>query len=134
MHTLNEQAIALYTYFGDIMKIHHLNPDISEEDNESVKLLEEQLFSNNDEDNIKIKEMTPLLNKILYKLYSEKGIKRKLVNNVIQLYYDKSHPSYNKDDAITQLCRHLVIDPRNLRIVSMGITKSCDYDSFKEQN
>ena len=134
MYTLQEQVTALYRFFGDIIKIHHLNPDISEDTNESVKLLEDQLFSNNEDDNIRIKEMTPLLNKILYKLYSDKGIKRKLVNNVIQLFYDKTHPSYDKDDAVTQLCRHLVIDPRNLRIISMGITKACDYESFKEHN
>lgn len=133
MHTLAEQLTALFNLIGDIVEIHHLNPDLSEEPNESVKLLEEQLFSNNEEDNIKIKEMTPLLNKILYKLYSDKGIKRKLVGNLIQLFYDKTHPSYDKDDAVTQLCRHLVIDPRNLRIVSMGVTKACDYDTFKEQ-
>lgn len=133
MNTLSTQVAELYRFLGDIVKIHHLNPDLSEEENESVKLLEDQLYSNNEEDNIRIKEMTPLLNKILYKLYSDKGIKRKLVNNVIQLFYDKKHPAYDKDDAVTQLCRHLVIDPRNLRIISMGITKACDYDTFKEQ-
>lgn len=133
MSTLEKQVTEFYKFIGDIIQIHRLNPDIGEEPNESVKLLEEQLYSNDDENNIKIKEMTPLLNKILYKLYSDKGIKRKLVGNLVQLFYDKSHPSYDKNDAVTQLCRHLVIDPRNLRIVSMGVTKACDYETFKEQ-
>lgn len=132
MFTLQEQVNDFYKFIGDIIKIHHSNPDISDSEIESIKVLERQLYSKNDENNIKIKEMTPILNKILYRLYIEKGIKRKLIGSLIQLFYDKSNKNYDKNDSITQLCRHLVIDPKNLRIVSLGVTKSVDYDEFKE--
>ena len=133
MFTLQQQVADFYKFVGDIIKIHHANPITNEEQSETERTLQEQLFSNSDEKNIKIKEMIPLLNKILYKLYSEKGVKRKLNGSLIQLFYDKQNHSYNKNDSVTQLCRHLVIDPSNLRIVSMGITKAVEYDDFKEQ-
>lgn len=131
MFSLQEQVSNFYKFIGDIIKIHHSNPDVSDSELESIRTLEEQLFSTNEEHNVRIKEMTPLLNKILYRLYIEKGIKRKLIGSLIQLFYDKDNKNYDKNDSITQLCRHLVIDPKNLRIVSLGITKSVDLEEFK---
>lgn len=47
---------------------------------------------------------------------------------LVQFFYDKSLRGYDKHKPITQLCRHLVFDMSSLRIVSLGVTKSFDYD------
>jgi hypothetical protein len=63
-----------------------------------------------------------------YRIYSEKGIIRRILDKTGTLHhywYDKSHNKYNPTDSITQLFRHIVIDWKdNIRIISLGITKS----------
>ena len=90
-----------------------------------------------------------------YKLYSLFGIKRKyyqygddfteaeLTDNpklskiygqskkiLMQFFYDKSKKNYNKNHPICQICRHLMFDIDSMSIVSIGVTKSIDYNIF----
>lgn len=52
---------------------------------------------------------------------------------LIQFFYDKSIMAYaNGQHPVTQLCRHMVFDMNTLSIVSMGVTKSLDYDTFSK--
>lgn len=52
---------------------------------------------------------------------------------LIQFFYDKSIMAYAKGQhPVTQLCRHMIFDMNTLSIVSMGVTKSLDYDAFSK--
>lgn len=52
---------------------------------------------------------------------------------LIQFFYDKSIMAYDKGQhPVTQLCRHMIFDMNTLSIVSVGITKSLDYDTFSK--
>jgi len=67
----------------------------------------------------------------LYKLYFNYGVKRRMVNDHIALlYYHKSLKGYKSDDLITMICRHMMLDIRNMRIVSLGIPKAMKLDAF----
>ena len=49
---------------------------------------------------------------------------------LLQFFYDKSIPSYNKSKSITRLCRHMIFDMDSFSIVSLGVLKSLDEDDF----
>jgi hypothetical protein len=49
---------------------------------------------------------------------------------LLQFFYDKSIPSYNKSKSITRLCRHMLFDVDSLSIVSLGVLKSLDETDF----
>ena len=67
----------------------------------------------------------------LFKLFYNYGIKRKMLNESIALlFYDKSLKGYKSDALITMLCRHLIINIANMRILSLGIPKSMKLDEF----
>ena len=110
MTYLSNQIKAFYEFIGDIARIHHDN------------LPEGENFEDN------------FLNVLLYRFMKDKGIKRKMNDRTIQLFYDKNEKAYNKDDMVTQLCRSIVLDASNLRILSLGVTKSVDYETFKTEN
>ena len=68
---------------------------------------------------------------LLYKLYYNYGIKRRMVNeHIALLYYSKTLKGYKPNDPITMLCRHMMIDTRSLRIISLGIPKAIKLDEF----
>ena len=67
----------------------------------------------------------------LFKLYYNYGIKRQIVNNHIALlYYSKTSKGYKPNEPITILCRHMLLDTNNMRIISLGIPKSINIDDF----
>ena len=70
---------------------------------------------------------------ILYfmrKIRADKGIRYiALGNNIVLFTYDKSHSKYDRTDAVTQFCRHLMIDMDCFRIIQIGITKSLDINN-----
>jgi hypothetical protein len=67
----------------------------------------------------------------LYKLYYNYGIKRHMVHeNIALLYYSKTLKGYKASSEITILCRHMLLDINNLRIISLGIPKSIKIDEF----
>lgn len=69
----------------------------------------------------------------LHKLYYNYGIKRRAVNeHIALLFYDKNLKGYKSTEYITMLCRHMMIDLRNMRIVSLGIPKAMKLESFCE--
>jgi hypothetical protein len=67
----------------------------------------------------------------LYKLYYNYGVKRRMSNEYIALlYYSKTTKGYKNTNPITMLCRHMMIDLRYMRIISLGIPKSVKLDEF----
>jgi hypothetical protein len=70
----------------------------------------------------------------LYKLYYNYGIKRRMVNeHIALLFYVKNLKGYKTEEYITMLCRHMMIDLRNMRIISLGIPKAMKLDAFCEE-
>ena len=100
---------SFYKFVGEVAKMHFEN------------LKDGEKFEDN------------FLNVLLYKLLKEKGVKRKVNGQTIQLFYDKKEVGYNKDDPVTQICRSLVIDAKTLRIISMGVPKSYNLDDYKDE-
>ena len=67
----------------------------------------------------------------LYKLFYHYGVKRRMSNDYIALlYYSKTAKGYKNTEPITMLCRHMLIDLRSMRIISLGIPKSVKIDEF----
>jgi hypothetical protein len=67
----------------------------------------------------------------LYKLFYNYGVKRRMSNDYIALlYYSKTAKGYKNTEPITMLCRHMLIDLRYMRIISLGIPKSVKIDEF----
>lgn len=86
------------------------------------------------EDTLLEKEVKPLQSFpefFLYKLYYNYGVKRRMSNEYIALlYYSKTAKGYKNTNPITMLCRHMMIDLRYMRIISLGIPKSVKLDEF----
>ena len=94
----------------------------------------------------------------LYKLYYNYGVKRSYLftkdsgpqdatdttdatatseqstSPYVILYYVKSLKGYKTNDPITQLCRHLILDTTNMKILSLGIPKAIKFDDFLQRN
>lgn len=110
---LDYWSYRLYQEYGIKRRIHKYGDNdtlIEEKDNET----EDNVVEVDKEENKKAED--------LYKFY---GKSSKLL---VQFFYDKSLRGYDKHKPITQLCRHMVFDMASLRIVSIGVTKSFDYD------
>ena len=67
----------------------------------------------------------------LYKLYYNYGVKRRMVTpDIALLFYAKGLKGYNTTDPITMLCRHMMLDTRNMRIISLGVPKAMKLEQF----
>ena len=51
-------------------------------------------------------------------------------DNIALLYYSKNLKGYNSTEPITIICRHMLLDTRIMRIISLGIPKSIRLDDF----
>ena len=125
--------------------------------NTDIDINTNNLDDNTIENTIEKKEYNSntFINYWCYKLYSLFGIKRKyyqygddfteaeLTDNpklskiygqskkiLMQFFYDKGKKNYNKNHPICQICRHLMFDIDSMSIVSIGVTKSIDYNIF----
>jgi len=49
---------------------------------------------------------------------------------LLQFYYDKQAPGFNKSDPLTMFCRHVVFDINTMSIVSVGLPGAINYDTF----
>ena len=87
---------------------------------------------------ITIDEAIPIISKpqsfgdyFLFKLFYHYGIKRRMINDHIALlYYSKTAKGYKPNEPITMLCRHMLLDMRYMRIISLGIPKAVKLDDF----
>jgi hypothetical protein len=114
------------------------NSDNDNDDNDdgeniiSNEIQESEPVSDKPVSNIK----KPILNKtfsdyFLFKLYYNYGIKRTMVNDYIALlYYSKQAKGYKSNENITMLCRHMLLDTKIMRIISLGIQKCVKFDTF----
>ena len=67
----------------------------------------------------------------LYKLYYHYGVQRRMANDHIALlYYSKTAKGYKNTDPITMLCRHMLLDLKCMRIISLGIPKAVKLNDF----
>jgi len=110
MTYLSKQIETFYKFIGDITRIHFDN------------LPDGETFEDK------------FLDVLMLRFLKDKGIKRKMNKKTIQLFYDKNEKGYNKDDMVTQLCRSIILDASNLKILSLGVTKSVDYETFKTEH
>ena len=77
------------------------------------------------------KPLQPFPQYFLYKLFYDYGVKRRMSNDYIALlYYSKTAKGYKNTEPITMLCRHMLIDLRCMRIISLGIPKAVKLDEF----
>ena len=77
------------------------------------------------------KPLQSFSNYFLYKLYYNYGVKRRMANEYIALlYYSKTAKGYKNTEPITMLCRHMLLDLRYMRIISLGIPKAVKLDEF----
>ena len=77
------------------------------------------------------KPLQPFPQYFLYKLFYDYGIKRRMSNDYIALlYYSKTAKGYKSTHPITMICRHMLIDLRFMRIISLGIPKAVKLDEF----
>ena len=87
---------------------------------------------------ITIDEVVPIIPKpqsfgdyFLFNLFYHYGIKRRMINSHIALlYYSKNAKGYKPNEPITMLCRHMLLDMRYMRIISLGIPKAVKLDDF----
>ena len=87
---------------------------------------------------ITIDEVVPIISKpqsfgdyFLFNLFYHYGIKRRMVNeHIALLYYSKTAKGYKPNEPITILCRHMLLDMRCMRIISLGIPKAVKLDDF----
>ena len=87
---------------------------------------------------ITIDETAPIISKpqsfgdyFLFNLFYHYGIKRRMVNeHIALLYYSKTAKGYKPNEPITILCRHMLLDMRCMRIISLGIPKAVKLDDF----
>jgi len=67
----------------------------------------------------------------LFKLYYNYGVRRKMINeHIALLFYAKNLKGYKPTEYITMLCRHMMLDLRNMRIISLGIPKAMKLEDF----
>ena len=67
----------------------------------------------------------------LFKLFFNYGIKRRMVApDVALLFYAKGLKGYKATNPITMLCRHMMLDTRNMRIISLGVPKAMKLEEF----
>lgn len=87
---------------------------------------------------ITIDEAVPIIPKpqsfgdyFLFNLFYHYGVKRRMVNeHIALLYYSKNAKGYKPNEPITMLCRHMLLDMRYMRIISLGIPKAVKIDDF----
>jgi hypothetical protein len=85
---------------------------------------------NNTPIELETKEQT-FVEYFMFKLYYNYGIKRRMVAPAIALlFYDKGLKGYKPADMITMLCRHMMLDTRTMRIISLGISKAMTLEAF----
>ena len=113
---VNHLVNKFYVFMADVY-IEYQNLKLKEQQ----ELLEEK----------SVKLLQPFPQYFLYKLYYNYGIKRRMSNDYIALlYYSKTAKGYKNTEPITMLCRHMLIDLRFMRIVSLGIPKAVKIDTF----
>ena len=67
----------------------------------------------------------------LFKLYYNYGVCRRMItDNIALLYYNKIAKGYKPNEHITMLCRHMLLDINNMRIISLGIPKAMNIEEF----
>ncbi len=67
----------------------------------------------------------------LYKLYYNYGVERRMITeNIALLFYNKDAKGYKPNENITMLCRHMILDCKIMRIISIGIPKAINFNEF----
>jgi len=142
---LSAQVDAFYAYMASVYLEYYQckeKPTIKiNKKKESTEKVQGDVESNNeskDKDNdnndiVEIQEQT-FPEYFLFKLYYNYGIKRRNVApNIALLFYDKATKGYKENELITMLCRHMMLDMRNMRIISLGIPKAMKLEKFYER-
>ena len=95
----------------------------------SIKTVKDETNPNGEE--IEIKKEQSFDEYLMFQLYYNFGVKRRMINdNIALFYYDKHLPGYKADSPVTMLCRHMMFDFYSMRIISLGIPKAMKLDKF----
>lgn len=116
---LAQQVDSFYAYMASVYQ-------------EYYQLKDKPIISNQQENNINIESrIQTFAEYFLYKLYYNYGVKRRNVApNIALLFYAKGLKGYKADDPITMLCRHMMLDISNMRIISLGVPKAMKLEHF----
>ena len=113
---VNTLVDKFYKFMADVYIEHQ-----TLQNKQSSDLLDEKIF----------KPIQPFPQYFLFKLFYNYGVKRRMSNDYIALlYYSKTAKGYKNTDPITMLCRHMLLDLRSMRIISLGIPKAVKLDEF----
>lgn len=113
LHYIEKMVTAFYTFAGEVYIEYH-------------KLSKKHVTNIND-----VEYEQTYQEYFLYKLYYNYGVQRCMINeHIALLYYVKNAKGYKPCDMITMLCRHMMLDMRNLRIVSLGIPRAMTLENF----
>ena len=113
-----------------VKKFYEFMADVYIEHQQLKKVQEESMKNENI-----FKPLQEFAQYFLYKLFYNYGVKRRMANNHIALlYYSKSAKGYKNTEPITMLCRHMLLDLRFMRIISLGIPKAIKLDKFCVMN
>ena len=53
-----------------------------------------------------------------------------ITENIALLFYNKDAKGYKPNENITMLCRHMILDCKIMRIISVGIPKAINFNEF----
>jgi len=126
----NEETTLNYVNNCLVKKFYEFIADVYIEHQQLKKVQEESMKNENI-----FKPLQEFAQYFLYKLFYNYGVKRRMANNHIALlYYSKSAKGYKNTEPITMLCRHMLLDLRFMRIISLGIPKAIKLDEFCSMN
>jgi hypothetical protein len=135
---INKLTNEFYKFVGEIY-IEYMKNKIQSEllKNESAPIenqvdqIENSLKESNLVESNKSNVTQTFVEYLLFKLYYNYGVKRRMVNeHIALLYYSRTLKGYKTNSPITMLCRHMLLDTRIMRIVSLGIPKAVKLDEF----
>jgi hypothetical protein len=137
---INQMVDKFYEYMGTVFLEYYQLPEKPMITIENINIgndinNNDDIINNNDDkmENlpVEIQRIQTFSEYFLYKLYYNYGIKRRMVNeHVALLFYAKNLKGYKANEYITMLCRHMMLDLTNMRIISLGVPKAMKLEEF----
>ena len=129
--SVNKMIYEFYKFMSETYIEYNKNKTITKENVLETDITKETETLSIHNTNTNTNSTKTFIDHFLFKLFYNYGIKRRMVNeNIALLYYAKNIKGYKPSEAITIICRHMLLDTSNMRIVSIGIPKAFKLDSF----
>jgi len=128
---INKLTNEFYKFVGEIYIEYNKKKNESEKTDLQVENIEQKLNETILTETTSKPITQTFIEYLLFKLYYNYGVKRRMVSDHIALlYYSKNIKGYKPNEPITMICRHMLLDTRNMRIISLGIPKAVNLDEF----